>query len=115
MKTPDRCRSGTPPSAESGLRGLYFGVSCYRKPTIGASPTTVHTVSEGEFREVRLLGFLESMFTCAALRIDLTVTIYYVFGLYCSGIEIYKVRLCIRGSAIVPTILSFLSRAPRGA
>src|SRR5215208_3551487 len=53
MKTPDRCRSGTPPSAESGLRGLYFGVWCYRRPTIGASPATFHTVSEGEFSEVR--------------------------------------------------------------
>src|SRR5215208_73401 len=45
MKTPDRCRSGTPPSAENGLRGLYFGVWCYRRPTIGASPATFHTVS----------------------------------------------------------------------
>jgi hypothetical protein len=115
MKSPDRCRIGSPPGTENGPTGLYFGISCYRRPTIRASPTTVHTVSEGEFREVRLLGFLESMFTCAALRIDLTVTIYYVFGLYCSGIEIYKVRLCIRGSAIVPTIPFFLSRAPKGA
>src|SRR5215208_3102022 len=47
MKTPDRCRSGTPPSAENGLRGLYFGVWCYRRPTIGASPATFHTVSLG--------------------------------------------------------------------
>src|SRR5215204_5961299 len=47
MKTPDRCRSGTPPSAENGLRGLYFGVWCYRRPTIGASPATFHTVSPG--------------------------------------------------------------------
>src|SRR5215208_7927500 len=53
MKTPDRCRSGTPPSAENGLRGLYFGVWCYRRPTIGASPATFHTVSEVEFSEVR--------------------------------------------------------------
>src|SRR5215212_5581161 len=45
MKTPDRRRSGTPPSAKSGLRGLYLGVWCYRRPTIGASPTTFHTVS----------------------------------------------------------------------
>src|SRR5215213_1486367 len=45
MKTPDRCRSGTPPSAENGLRGFYFGVWCYRRPTIGASPATFHTVS----------------------------------------------------------------------
>src|SRR5215208_722671 len=54
MKTPDRCRSGTPPSAENGLRGFYFGVWCYRRPTIGASPATFHTVSEGEFSEVRV-------------------------------------------------------------
>src|SRR5829696_3900621 len=47
MKTPDRCRSGTPPSAENGLRGLYFGVWCYRRPTIGASPATFHTVALG--------------------------------------------------------------------
>jgi hypothetical protein len=47
MKTPDRRRSSTPPSAENGLTGLYFGVSCYRRPTIGASPTTFHTVSVG--------------------------------------------------------------------
>jgi hypothetical protein len=45
MKTPDRGRSGTLPSAENGLRGLYFGVWCYRRPTIGDSPTTFHTVS----------------------------------------------------------------------
>src|SRR5215213_9910289 len=45
MKTPDRHRTGTPPSAENSLRGLYLGVSCYRRPTIGASPTTFHTVS----------------------------------------------------------------------
>jgi hypothetical protein len=25
MKTPDRRRSGTPPSAQNGLTGLYFG------------------------------------------------------------------------------------------
>src|SRR5829696_1424952 len=60
MKTPDRCRSGTPPSAENGLRGLYFGVWCYRRPTIGASPATFHTVSEGEFCEVRVDGVLGS-------------------------------------------------------
>jgi len=54
MKTPDRRRTGTPPSAENSLRGLYLGVSCYRRPTIGASPTTFHTVSEGEFSEVRM-------------------------------------------------------------
>jgi hypothetical protein len=45
MKTPDRCRTGTPPSAENGPTGLYFGVLCYRRPTIGTSPTTFHTVS----------------------------------------------------------------------
>src|SRR5215208_4216721 len=60
MKTPDRCRSGTPPSAENGLRGLYFGVWCYRRPTIGASPATFHTVSEGEFCELRHNGVLGS-------------------------------------------------------
>src|SRR5215212_3024991 len=54
MKTPDRCRTGTPPSAEYGPTGLYFGVSCYRRPTIRASPTTFHTVSEGGFCEVRI-------------------------------------------------------------
>src|SRR5215207_1036203 len=54
MKTPDRCRTGTPPSAENGPTGLYFGVSCYRRPTIRASPTTFHTVSEGKFCEVEL-------------------------------------------------------------
>ena len=37
--------TGTPPSAEKGLRGLYFGAWCYRRPTSGASPTTFHTVS----------------------------------------------------------------------
>src|SRR5215211_3550233 len=52
MKTPDRCRSGTPPSAENGLRGLYFGVWCYRRPTIGASPATFHTVSERLYEKV---------------------------------------------------------------
>jgi hypothetical protein len=52
MKTPDRRRSGSPPSAENSLRGLYFGVWCYPRPTIGASPTTFHTVSEGGFSEV---------------------------------------------------------------
>src|SRR5215212_9142164 len=51
MKTPDRSRTGTPPSAENGLRGLYFGVWCNRRPTIGASPTTFHTVSR-----IRILG-----------------------------------------------------------
>jgi hypothetical protein len=45
MKTPDRRRTGVPPSAENGLRGLYFGVWCNRRATIGASPTTFHTVS----------------------------------------------------------------------
>src|SRR5215203_6360720 len=53
MKTPDMCRTGTPPSAENGPTGLYFGVSCYRRPTIRASPTTFHTVSYTEFYEVR--------------------------------------------------------------
>jgi hypothetical protein len=52
MKTPDRCRIGSPPGTESGPTGLYFGISCYRRPTIRASPTTFHTVSEGEFSEV---------------------------------------------------------------
>src|SRR5918994_641738 len=47
MKTSDRRRSGTPPSAANALMGLYFGVSYYRRPTIGPSPTTFHTVSEG--------------------------------------------------------------------
>src|SRR5215210_9261796 len=45
-----------------------------------------------------------------------TVTTYYVFGSYCNGIGISKrseVRLCIRGSATVPTISFILSRAPR--
>src|SRR5215213_8403370 len=54
MKTPDTCGTGTPPSAENGPTGLYFGVSCYRRATIRASPTTFHTVSEGEFSEVGL-------------------------------------------------------------
>ena len=57
MKTPDRRRSGTLPSAESGLRGLYFGLWCYRRPTISASPTAFHTVSEGNFSEVRLTAY----------------------------------------------------------
>src|SRR5215211_1891895 len=60
MKTPERHRTGTPPSAQNGLRGLYFGVWCYRRATIGASPTTFHTVSEGEFSEVRPHGVLRS-------------------------------------------------------
>jgi hypothetical protein len=47
MKTPDRRRSGSPPSAENGHRGLYFGVWCYRRSTMEASPTTFHTVSPG--------------------------------------------------------------------
>jgi hypothetical protein len=33
MKTPDKASTGTLPSAEKGLRGLYFGVWCYRRPT----------------------------------------------------------------------------------
>src|SRR5215217_5269504 len=45
MKTPDRPRTDTPPSGENGLTGLYFGVLCYRRATIGASPTTFHTLS----------------------------------------------------------------------
>src|SRR5215208_5344626 len=49
MKTPDRRRSGSPPSAENSLRGLYFSVWCYRRPTIGASPTTFLTVSLGRW------------------------------------------------------------------
>src|SRR5215211_6699327 len=71
---------------------------------------------EGEFSEVRLVRVLGSMFTCSALRIVPTVTTYYVFGSYCNGIGISKrseVRLCIRGSATVPTISFILSRAPR--
>jgi hypothetical protein len=52
MKSPDRRRTDTLPSAENGPTGLSFGVSCYRRPTIGASPTTFHTVSEGVFSEV---------------------------------------------------------------
>ncbi len=55
MKTPDRRRSGSLPSAQNGLRGLYLGVWCYRRPTIGASPTTFHTVSEGRFYELRAM------------------------------------------------------------
>jgi hypothetical protein len=35
MKTPDRCRTGSPPSAEGAPTELYFGVSYYRRPTIG--------------------------------------------------------------------------------
>src|ERR687898_1592028 len=46
MKTPDRCRIGSPPGTENGPTGLYFGISCYRRATIRASPTTFHTVSE---------------------------------------------------------------------
>src|SRR5215203_3970116 len=41
-----------PTKRRNGPTGLYFGVSCYRRPTIGASPTTFHTVSEGIFSEV---------------------------------------------------------------
>ena len=37
----------------------------------------------------------------------------FVFGSCFSGIRIQEVRLCIRGSAIVPTILFSLSRAPK--
>src|SRR5829696_9850201 len=54
MKTPDRCRIGSPPGTENGPTGLYFGISCYRRPTIRASPTTFHTVSEREFSEVHM-------------------------------------------------------------
>ena len=48
MKTPDRCRIGSPPGTENGLRGLYFGVWCLvlQKTHHRASPTTFHTVSE---------------------------------------------------------------------
>jgi hypothetical protein len=35
MKTPDRCRTGSPPRAENVPTGLYVGVSCYRRATIG--------------------------------------------------------------------------------
>jgi hypothetical protein len=45
MKTPDRSRTGSPPSAQNGPTELYFSVSCYRGATIRASPTTFHTVS----------------------------------------------------------------------
>src|SRR5215203_3399841 len=34
-----------PTKRRNGPTGLYFGVSCYRRPTIGASPPTFHTVS----------------------------------------------------------------------
>src|SRR5215213_7314765 len=64
MKTPDRCRSGTPPSAENGLRGFYFGVWCYRRPTIGASPATFHTVSERLYEK----WFSEYFATLARMR-----------------------------------------------
>jgi hypothetical protein len=46
--------------------GLYFGVSYYRRPTIGPSPTTFHTVSEGEFCEFRELSVLGSSAILAA-------------------------------------------------
>jgi hypothetical protein len=35
MKTPNRRRTGTPPSAQNGLRGLHFGVCCYRRAPSG--------------------------------------------------------------------------------
>src|SRR5919112_5834130 len=53
-ETPDRRRSGTPPSAQNGLRGHYFGLWCYRRPTIGASPTTFHTASRSSTLAIRL-------------------------------------------------------------
>src|SRR5215203_785330 len=59
MKTPHKCRTGTPPSAENGPTGHYFGVSCYRRPTIRASPTTFHTVSPRTL--VNSVGFLRSV------------------------------------------------------
>src|SRR5919107_6126179 len=46
-----------------------------------------------------------------------TVTTFYVFGSYCNDIGISKrseVRLCIRGSATVPTI-SFFPESLEGA
>src|ERR671910_2461146 len=45
MKTLDRRRTGSPPSAANGPTGPYFGVWCYRRSTFGASPTTFLTVS----------------------------------------------------------------------
>src|ERR671920_2112177 len=69
MKTPDRCRTGSQPSAEGGPTELYFGVSYYRRPTIGASPTTFHTVSEREFCELRLYGVLRSWHVCGHIII----------------------------------------------
>src|SRR5215210_5562363 len=70
MKTPDRRRSGSPLSAENSLTGLQFGVWCYRRPTIGASPTTFHTVSEGEFCEVKhpVYGVLRSSLADCSIR-----------------------------------------------
>jgi hypothetical protein len=56
-----------------------------------------------------------------ATRIVPAVTIYYVFGSYCSGMDrtcsgigILEVRHCIRGSAIVPTHShSFFPESPK--
>src|SRR5215212_12242272 len=54
MKSPDRCRPVPHQAQKTAPQDSIFGVSCYRRPTIGASPTTFHTVSEGEFSEVHI-------------------------------------------------------------
>src|SRR5215212_8132893 len=45
MKSPDRCRPVPHQAQKTAPQDSIFGVSCYRRPTIGASPTTFHTVS----------------------------------------------------------------------
>jgi hypothetical protein len=54
MKSPDRWRTGIPPSAENGSKGPGLAISRYGKPTIEVAPTTFHTVSEEKFSEVRI-------------------------------------------------------------
>src|SRR5215217_6888241 len=64
MKTPDRCRIGSPPGTENGPTGLYFGISCYRRATIRASPTTFHTVSELDFSHLGGKGIDTLLLDC---------------------------------------------------
>ena len=52
MKSPDRHRTGSPPSAQNGLRGHYFGVWCYRRPTTGAFSNYFSYSLYTEFSEV---------------------------------------------------------------
>jgi hypothetical protein len=71
------------------------------------------SVPAGRWRYPRPAVLAPSGWGCASVRIAPTVATYYVFGSQCGGIRIQEVLLCIRGSAIVPTILFSLSRAPK--